>query len=324
MTMGARPEVHLTSQRDVWWMLLPAAAIAVVTGGAVLSSVLFGDDLPEGVSVETDWVVPLVGIGGIVVAVLVIWAATVMLSRARERWQVLRVFDTAVARWPQYATEAQWRQVIAKEDKPSESKVDVIVPAGIVLGVGLAIAIPAGFSGMWGIGLVVMLFCGMIAGMVVVRRWNLERERRNNRTRRERLAPYPSCWLSADAFYHEDWGLITLDLLTDIQVVPAAEVAQLRTRLRKQARDGDLSIDLDPFDTRLARSGWSLLQLTLDDRVVRTLWHWIVDWFRDPTAGEIMPISVLSVRVPPGREPEAAEVVKAVTGRWLRRTTVLR
>lgn len=316
MSLGPPPsQLHLTAQRAAWWVILPAAAIVVVAAAVWLSSVLFGDSLPADVVV--DWTTPLLGIGLLTATVLVIWLAIVVLSRATERSQARRVLGTAIARWPQYATEAQWRQVISKEDRSGGGIADVLIPVGIILGIGLAIGILAGVSGQWGAGLVVLVFCGLIAAMVLVRHWNQERERRDNRRRRERLLPVPTCWLSAEGFYHEDWGLVKLDQVTDIQVVPPGEVAQLRTRLRRQAREGRLSIDLDPFDTRLARAGWSLLQLSFDERVRRTIWHHLMELLRTPGQSDVMPISVLAVRVPPGREGEADAVAAAVTRRWL-------
>jgi hypothetical protein len=124
--------------------------------------------------------------------------------------------------------------------------------------------------------------------------------------------------LAAEGLYHEDHGLVGLDRVTEVRVVPPAEVPGVRKSLLGRARAGDLTVHLDPFDHRLARSGWALLQLTLDDRVERTLWQKVT---RALAAGDqprpTMPISVLHVRVPPGRESEADRVAAAVRQRWL-------
>jgi hypothetical protein len=124
--------------------------------------------------------------------------------------------------------------------------------------------------------------------------------------------------LSAEGFYHEDWGLVEIDTVTGVRVIPASEVPGLRKRMLGQARAGEIDLRLEPLDSQLARSGWSLLQLTLDSRVKRTLWDQLSGLLgadhehRDP-----MPISVLHVRVPPGQDAVAGQVATLIRTRWL-------
>jgi hypothetical protein len=101
-------------------------------------------------------------------------------------------------------------------------------------------------------------------------------------------------------------------------------VPGIRRSLLGRARAGDLTVDLDPFDHRLARSGWALLQFTLDERVARTLGQKVIDVLRaGDHARHAMPISVVHVRVPPGHESEADRVAAAVRQRWLSPTDTL-
>jgi hypothetical protein len=86
---------------------------------------------------------------------------------------------------------------------------------------------------------------------------------------------------------------------------------------RSGAREGELTVELDALNTRLARAGWSLLQFTIDERVARTLRHHLQALLRVGQHGFSMPILVTHVRVPPGREAEAAQVAAAVARRWL-------
>jgi hypothetical protein len=313
------PEIHITSHREQWALLFPVAAIAVVALTAIGATAVFGDEVLEAAGVEPDWTGPLLGIGGMVGLGLAVWAAIMIGSRAMERHQVRRVYRNALARWPQYATEAQWRQVIEKDSRPDGNWLETAIPAGILTAVIAAIAVPAGFQRMWSMVTVLAAFWLLLLGLVAGRRWNQRREQRADRRRRERLAPFPACVLSAEGFYHEDWGLVEIDNVTDVRVIPASEVPGLRKQVLGQARAGEIDLRLEPLDSRLARSGWSLLQLTLDSRVKRTLWDQLGGLLssdhqehRDP-----MPVSVLHVRVPPGREAEAGQVVTLLRTRWL-------
>lgn len=311
-------EIHVTSHREQWALLFPVATIAVVTLAAVGASAVFGDEVLEAAGVEPDWTGPLLGIGGMVGLALAVWVAIMLGSRALERQQVRRVYHNALARWPQYATEAQWQQVIKRDSRPDGSWLETAIPAGIVGAVIAAIAVPAGIQQMWSVVVALVAFGLVALGLVVGRRWNQRREQRADVLRRERLAPYPACVLSAEGFYHEDWGLVEIDNVTDVRVVPAGEVAGLRKRVLRQARAGSIDLRLEPLDSQLARSGWSLLQLTLDSRVKRTLWDQLVgpfvhsDYHHDP-----MPVTVMHVRVPPGHEAEAGQVMTVIRTRWL-------
>lgn len=313
--------LHLTSHRHEWWILFSAAAIAALTLAAWLSSLAFGGDDADTAGAATDWTVPLLGLGGMVAAVLLLWAAIVAVGRAHELRRVREVYARGLARWPQYATEAQWRQVIAKHARPDGSVLDVVIPAGLLTVVVGAIAVAAAVGREWTVVVVLAAFWLVLMGLVGGRRWNQERERRADRVRRERLLPYPFCVVAAEGLYDEDSGLVGLDQVTEVRVVPAAEVPQIRKRLLGQVRTGEVAVELDPFDSRLARSGWSLLQFTLDSRVARTLWKKAVDLLRSRDIGSDMArFSLLHVRIPPGCEPEAIRVVAAVQQRWLGNT----
>ena len=310
--------IHLTAHRQMWALLFPAAAIAVVMLAAWLSYLLFGDEVPDAAGVAVDWSGPLLGIGGMVAAALLTWAALMAGLRAGERRRARRVHRDGLARWPQYATEAQWRQVIEKDSRPDGGWLETAIPVGIVTAVIAAIAVPAGIQGLWSVVFTLVAFGLLIAGLVAGRRWNQRRERRADRVRREGLAPYPSCVLSAEALYHEDWGLVEIDKLADVQLVPPEQVPGLRRRLLGRARAGEVDLRLEPLDTRLARSGWSLLQVTLDSRLERTLGDQVTKFFASAEQGsDPMPITVLHVRVPPGREAEAGQVAALLRSRWL-------
>jgi hypothetical protein len=316
MTITPPAEIHLTSHRAAWWMLFPAAAIGLLAVAAFGSTLIFDEGPSQG---SPDWAVPAAGIGGMVAMVLLLWVGTVMVERATERRRVRRVYATALACWPQYATEPQWQQAIAKADRPERHFAEIAWPMGILTVVLGGIGVPAGFSGVWSVTVVLAAFWVLLFGLVAGRRWNADRERRADLGRRRRLTPYPSCCISADAFYDEDRGLVGLEQVTGVRVVAPDEVPQLRKRLLSGARKGELTVELDAFDTRLARAGWSLLQFTVDERVARTLWHHLQALLRAGQHGFSMPISVTHVRVPPGREAEAAQVAAAVARRW--RTT---
>lgn len=312
------PEIHVTSHREQWALLFPVAAVAVVSLAALGATAVFGDQVLDEAGVEPEWTGPLLGIGGIVGLALAVWAAIMVGSRAMERQQVRRVYRNAVARWPQYATEAQWQQVIERDGRPDGSWLDTAIPTGIVGAVIAAIAIPAGIQRMWQVVAVLVAFWLLVLGLIAGRRWNQRREQRAEVLRRERLSPYPSCVLSAEGFYHEDWGLVEIDNVADVRVIPSGEVPGLRKRVLGQARAGAIDLRLEPLDSRLARSGWSLLQLTLDSRIRRTLWDQLVGLIgRDDGHHDPMPVSLLHVRVPPGHEAEAGQVVTLIRARWL-------
>lgn len=318
MAYPAPERIHLTSHRQAWALLFPVAAIAVVTLAAGLSYLLFGDPALDAAGVSADWTGPLLGIGAIVAAALLVWTAIVTGSRAGERRRARLVHRDGLARWPQYATEAQWRQVIEKDSRPDGGWLETAIPIGIVTAVLAAIAVPAGVQRLWSVVVVLAAFGLLVAGLVAGRQWNQRRERRTDRVRREGLTPFPSCVVSAEALYHEDWGLLEIDKLADVQLVPPDQVPGLRKRLLARARAGELDVRLEPLDTRLARSGWSLLQLTLDSRLERTLWHQVAGFISSSDHGrDPMPVTVLHVRVPPGREPEAGQVVALLRNRWL-------
>jgi hypothetical protein len=298
-------------------MLFPAAALGIITVAVWLSSTLLGDpDAPEsGASV---WTGPLLAIGGFVTMVLLIWAGTASVERASERRKALRVHTTAIARWPQYATEAQWQGVIADGARPTGGMVNAVIGSAIVAAVVAAIAVWAVLSGEPSAAVVLGAFALVTAGLFTARAWNIDRELRQNQRRRQQLIPYPACWLSAEGFYDEDHGLISLDRMTEVKIIPPAEVPEVRRQLRRQAREAGVQADLDRLDAQLARAGWSLLQVTSDVRVARTVPDLIMRWlsWRELRFHPV-PISVLHIRVPPGREPEAGRVADAVTRRWL-------
>src|SRR5690606_24055004 len=127
----------------------PVAAIAVVGLAVLGATAVFGDGALEAAGVESDWTGPLLGIAGLVGFGLAVWVAVMLGSRALERRQVQRVYRNAVARWPQYATEAQWQRVIERDGRPEGSWLETAIPAGIVGGVVVAIAIPAGLRQLW-------------------------------------------------------------------------------------------------------------------------------------------------------------------------------
>jgi hypothetical protein len=314
----APSQLHLTSQRDVWWMLFPAAAIALTAVAVSGATAVFGDpDLPAGE--RADWAGPLLGIGGITAMVLFLWGGTVTVLRANERRRALRVYANPIARWPQYATGAQWQRVIAHDARATGHALDFAIPAGIVAAVVAAVTVPAVLQGQPAIAAVLVMFGLVIIGLIGGRDWNAARERRANRQRRERITPYPACWLSTEAIYHEDHGLFPLDHVSEVTVVPPDQVATVRKRLRREQQAGNLYADLDPLDSRLARAGWSLLQITTDSDLVRTIVDRITDWLSsdDEHRHYLSPISVRHVRVPPGREAEAEQVAAALRRRWL-------
>jgi hypothetical protein len=299
-------------------MLFPAAALGIITVAVWLSSTLLGDpDAPE--SRAAVWTGPLLAIGGFVTMVLLIWAGTAAAERASERRKALRVHATAIARWPQYATEAQWQGVIADGARPTGGMLNAVIGSGIVATVVAVIAVWAVLAGEPSAALVLGAFVLVTAGLFIARAWNTDRELRQNQRRRQQLIPYPACWLSAEGFYDEDHGLISLDQVTAVKIIPPAEVPEIRKRLRRLAREGGGQSDLDRLDAQLARAGWSLLQVTTDLRVARTIPDRITRWlsWREFRSDPVAPITVLHVRVPPNREPEAGRVADAVTRRWL-------
>lgn len=82
-----------------------------------------------------------------------------------------------------------------------------------------AIAIPAGLRQLWSVVAVLVGFWLVVSGLIAGRRWSQWRAQRAEVRRRKRLAPYPACVLSAEGLYHEDWGLVEIDNVTDVGVV---------------------------------------------------------------------------------------------------------
>lgn len=103
--------------------------------------------------------------------------------------------------------------------RPEGRWLETAIPAAIVGGVVAAIAIPAGLRQLWSVVAVLVGFWLVVSGLIAGRRWSQWRAQRAEVRRRKRLAPYPACVLSAEGLYHEDWGLVEIDNVTDVGVV---------------------------------------------------------------------------------------------------------
>jgi hypothetical protein len=128
----------------------------------------------------------------------------------------------------------------------------------------------------------------------------------------------PTVAVSTEGIYDEQLGVLEIDSVTEVRVIPAAEVKARRAELRARVSRLELSARMDPADQRLATAGWSLLELTLDSRVGRTLVRRLANLLlvdHRPMGWDT--VSVVHVRVPPSQEQVAARVASSIAARWI-------
>jgi hypothetical protein len=118
-------------------------------------------------------------------------------------------------------------------------------------------------------------------------------------------------------FYHEDGGLVRFDQIAAVQVVEPDQVASHRSRLSSTTRRTGIQSDLTPLDTRLAKAGWSLLAVTIDTSVARTLWRKAEHLLRSQEDPRLDWVTTSHVRVPPGHIGEARTAAEHIRARWL-------
>jgi hypothetical protein len=82
-------------------------------------------------------------------------------------------------------------------------------------------------------------------------------------------------------------------------------------------RAGTVVVELDPLDRRLSGSGWSLLELTFDSKIARTLAHKLASLLRAGEGRHLDRIEVFFVRVPPDATPSAGDVAATLEAHWL-------
>ncbi len=288
-------------------MLVPAAGIVLIGAGAFLA-VVAGDGDTDG------WGTALVGLGALAGVSLVAWIVAATASLVSERRGAMRVVADPVARWPQYSTPGQWEKVIDDDyEALAFHRIEVLAPLGIVTALLAGLGIWAAVSGVpeaaFPLGGFWVLFAGLVAG----RQWNIQRERHADRRRRLALSPYPSCWISRSGLYDEDIGLVTFDDLVAVEVIEPDRVSGRRNEIREGMREGSpLVADLDPLDGRLARSGWSLLELTFDPSQSRSPVDLVLSLVQRVLGGArgtgTQYVGIVHVRVPPPAADEARAV----------------
>jgi hypothetical protein len=224
----------------------------------------------------------------------------------------------AVVAWPQYSTAEQWQKVVDDDDRRSATgRTDVVVPAVIITVVigGLAAwgALAAGPA----VGLTLGAFWLAAMALVAGRTWAAERDRRSGRARRLRIRPCPRCWVADSGFYHEDRGLVRFDQIAGVEVVEPDRVASYRSSLSSAARKTGIESDLTPLDSRLAKAGWSLLAVTIDTSVARTLWRKAEHLLRSHEDPRLDWVTAAHVRGPPGHIGEARTAAERIRARWL-------
>jgi hypothetical protein len=314
--VSERPvEWHVTHHRWNAWVFVPAAFVLAVTASTWLGSVVVDDGL--GADADADWTVPLVALIGIALIPLLIGGAVALGDSASERRRARAAVDSAIAVWPQYATESQWRKRVTALERTETAGRDATW-----WGVGVATLAIGGIA-VWAAlaGQLLLLFplAGtwlVVVGLLATRRWTHRRRILRDRARRDRIAPVPRAWVSPGAIYDEDIGLTDLSRIVSASVIAAADVAARRKQLRAEARRTGVVDDLTATDDRLATAGWSLLELTLDSRKVRTWGHRVM-WLLTPSeASHYRVQAARHVRVPPGSESEADAALEAIRRRW--------
>ncbi len=294
-------------------MLVPAAGIVLIGAGAFLA-VVAGDGDTDG------WGTALAGIGALAGVSLVAWIVAATASLVSERRGAMRVLADPVARWPQYSTAAQWEKVVDDDyEALAFHRIEILAPLGLVTALLVGLGIWAAVSGVPEAAFPLGGFWLLFAGLVVGRQWNIQRERRADRRRRLALSPYPSCWISRTGLYDEDHGLVTFDDVVAVDVIEPDRVSGRRKEIREEMREGaPMVADLDALDGRLARSGWSLLELTFDPSQSRSPVDLVLSLVRRVLGGTRGAgrryVEVVHVRVP----PPAAEEARAVATRLAR------
>jgi hypothetical protein len=297
-------------------MLFPAVAVGIVAVGVWAGVTVFGDDQPA--DVEGDWTTPMLGIAMIAAVPVAMWAVASTVLRANERRHVSAVLAAAIVVWPQYSTTAQWQKVVDDDHRSSATKrTDVVVPVVILTVVigGLAVwgALAAGPA----VGLALGAFWLAAMALIAGRTWAAERDQRSGRARRVRIQPFPRCWVADSGFYHEDSGLVRFDQIAGVEVVEPDRIASHRSSLSSAARKTGIESDLTPLDSRLARSGWSLLAITIDTSMARTLWRKAEHLLRSQEDPRLDWVTTSHVRVPPGYIGEARTAAERIHTRWL-------
>ncbi len=307
------PALHLWRYRSHWWLLVPAGAIVVIGLGAFATAVA-DDQGTEG------WGTALAGLGALAVVPLAVWIVAVVVSRRSERRRATEVLANPVARWPQYATAAQWDEVV-EEDHEARAfhRIEVIAPLTIVTALLAGLGAWAAVSGVPEAAFPLGGFWLLFAALVVGRQWNIQRERHADLRRRRALPRGPDCWIARTGLYHEDHGLVTFDDLVAVEVIESDRVSGRRAEVRDDVLGPQpVAAALDPLDGRLARSGWSLLELTFDparDRSLATAVLSLVRRLLGGATGRVAHhVEIVHVRVPPPAADEAG-VVAALLAR---------
>jgi hypothetical protein len=297
-------------------MLFPAVAVGVVAVGVWAGVTVFGDD--QSADVEADWTVPMLGIAFIAAVPVVMWAVARTVLLANERRHASTVLAAAIVEWPQYSTTAQWQKVVEDDHRRSATKrTDVLVPVVILTVVIGGLAVWAALAADPAVGLALGAFWLAAMALIAGRTWAAERDRRSGRVRRVRIQPFPRCWVADSGFYHEDSGLVRFDQIAAVEVVEPDRVASYRGSLSSAARKTGSQSDLTPLDSRLARSGWSLLAITIDTSVARTLWRKAEHLLRSQEDPRLDWLTTSHVRVPPGHIGEARTAADRIHTRWL-------
>lgn len=315
--MSPQP-VRLSRHHSVAWLLAPAVLLAAPVIGLGVGRLIDGPDELERASGETaDWTLPLAFVAAVVALFVIFWVVSFVVLRATERRDVRRVLAAPIARWPQFASDEQWRGFVSRdrESERTNARLLRLAPVGAVATAvgGLALGAALGSAMIGG------AFGGFAAGLILAgsaSRLRSLRQRRALDAHRDRLVGIPHRTVSLRGVLDDDLGVTAFTQLAGAVHVPSADLGTRRAATAAARRRGDVIANLDPIDRQLAKAGWSFLELTFDQRVARgfaaNALRLLEQWHARSTGMRW----VQTIRVPPDASAEADAVATALTARY--------
>jgi hypothetical protein len=310
--------VRLSRHHSVAWLLAPPVLLGAPVAGLAIGRLIDGPDELEQISGEhTDWTLPLAFVAAVMLLFVACWVVSALVLRAMEERDVRRSLADPIACWPQYESHDQWAAFVARERStaPPTSRLVRLAPVAAVAVTATGLAVGAPFDG----AMIGGSLGGFVGGLILTGWWSRVRTSRLDRAldaHRDRLADVPGCTVSLRGVLDDDLGVTTFTHLARASHVSSADLPSRRAELAAARRRGDGMAALDPIDRRLAKAGWSFLELTFDQRVTRSFAAGVLRLFEPWHVRSAGLRWTLLVRVPPGASAEADVCAAALQARF--------
>jgi hypothetical protein len=309
--------VRLSRHQSAAWLLAPPVLLTAPVVGLAIGRLVDGPDELERISGESaDWSLPLLFVAAAAAMFVVCWIISVLVLRAGERRDVRRVLAEPIASWPQYASVEQWTAFVASErEAAGGTRLVSLAPVAAVAATGGGVALgsslgSATFGGALG-GFVGALLLAGWGSRLRTSRYGHALDRH-----RDRVVGTPRRTVSTHGVLDDDLGVTSFTHLAGVSHVDSADVLPRRAAVAAARRQGHVIAKLDPIDRRLAKAGWSFLELTFDQRVTHgfapRLLRLLEPWYARSTGMRWVEL----VRVPPAASAEADAVVAALRSEY--------